>query len=150
MSSERPAELFFQASNVFLVVGASENPEKYGSKVFLDLKSAGYNVVAINHNVAEGGEIHGTPAYPSVTEFLERVERLFDRKRRDETLGKIVLVLVIPPKAALAVVEEAAAHGIRKAWFQPGAESPDAITFCGKNGVASIHGQCIMVRRPRA
>lgn len=136
---------FFKKENVFLVVGATNNEEKYGSKVFLDLKSAGYNVIAINRH---GGEVHGTPAYTSVTEFLDRVEKLFSPEKRKETHAKIVLVLVVPPSAALAVLLEAREHDIMKAWFQPGSESEKAISYCVETGIEEIHGQCIMIEKP--
>ncbi|MCK4775211.1 MAG: CoA-binding protein [Candidatus Krumholzibacteria bacterium] len=139
------ADKFFQPENIFLVVGASNNTEKYGSKVFLDLKDAGYNVIAINK---KGGEIHGTPAYPSVSDFLDKIEQIFDEKKRDETIAKVVLVFVIPPEGTLAILEEAARHGVDKAWFQPGSESLEAIEFCEQNGFAVIHDQCIMVQKP--
>ncbi len=138
---------FFRPENIFLVVGATENEEKFGSKVFLDLKGAGYNVVAVNNKTKPGDEIHGTPAYPSVTAFLERVEKLFDAKKRHEAHARIVLILIVPPPAALAVVTEARAHDITKAWFQPGAESDDAIRFCEEHGIDCVHDACIMLRR---
>ncbi|RME31249.1 CoA-binding protein [Candidatus Woesearchaeota archaeon] len=140
------AELF-NHENLFLVVGATNNEEKYGSKVFRDLKQAGYNVVAINKR---GGVIQGTPAYPSVTAFLDRVAKLFSEEKRRETIAKIILVLVVPPEAALQVIEEAAGLGVRRAWFQPGAESEEALAYCAEHGLAVVQGQCIMVRRPRA
>jgi len=139
---------FFKPGNIFLVVGATNNREKYGSKVFLDLKGAGYNVIAINKNVARGDEIHGTPAYPSVTSFFDRIDILFDKRRRAAAVEKMVLLLVIPPKGALAVLKEAAALGIGKAWFQPGSESAEAVEFCKKHGIEVIHDQCIMVQKP--
>ncbi len=133
-------DAFFDPENVFVVVGATNNGEKYGSKVFLDLKAAGYNVVAINRNARPGEGIHGTPAYRTVTEYVKRNEKI--------KKVSVVLVLVVPPPAALAVVEEAAEHGVRKAWFQPGAESKEATAFCDAHKIACIHDQCIMVQKP--
>jgi len=141
-------DLFFQPENVFLVVGASNNKEKYGAKVFLDLHAAGYNVVVINKNAVPGAEILGTPAYPSVTAFLDRVTRLFDEERRRATIARAVLVLVVPPASALAVVREAAGLGVTKVWFQLGAESDDAIAFCQARNITEMHGQCVMNERP--
>ena len=135
----------FNDETVFLIVGAGNNTEKYGSKVFLDLKNVGYNVVAINNHEAE---VHGTPAYPSVSRFLERTEELFDERRRREALAKIVVVLVIPPAAGAKVVGEAHLHGIRRVWFQPGAESDEAIAFCKAHGIDETHGACVMKERP--
>lgn len=139
-------ETIFRAENIFLVIGATNDSEKYGSKVFLDLRQAGYNVIAINQH---GGEVHDTPAYTSVTEFLQRIEKLFSEEKRHETHAKLVVVLVIPPRAALTVVQEAAEHEITKYWFQPGAESDEALRFCDEHDFTVIHDQCIIVQRPR-
>jgi predicted CoA-binding protein len=138
----------FDKENIFLIVGATNNAEKYGSKVFLDLKQAGYNVVAINNTTKMGDEIHGTPAFTSVSYFLERVKTLFHDAKLAETLGKIVLILVVPPPAALEVVTEAAQLGITRFWFQPGSESDEALSFCEEKGFEAIHDQCIMVEKP--
>ncbi len=145
-----PFEAFFRPESIFLVVGASDNTEKYGAKVFLDLRAAGYNVVAINKNVEQRGVVLGTPAYPSLSAFLARVGELFDEGRRADAVRNGVVVLVVPPPAALAVVQEAAALGFSKAWFQPGSESDEAIAFCKEHDITEVHGQCVMVQKPGA
>ncbi|MBR9692479.1 CoA-binding protein, partial [Candidatus Woesearchaeota archaeon] len=61
---------------------------------------------------------------------------------------KIILVFVIPPEATVPVLEEAARHGVDKAWFQPGSESPEALEFCKEAGFDVIHDQCIIVQKP--
>jgi len=32
-------------------------------------------------------------------------------------------------------------------WMQPGSESEEAINFCRKNGIAVVHGVCVMIER---
>ncbi len=137
MINEAHHEEFFAPGNQFLVVGATNNEEKYGSKVFQDLRAAGYTVTPINRH---GDRIHGAQSYPSVSAFLTATRAAPDT---------IVLVLVVPPAAALATVQEASRLGITKAWFQPGAESDEALAHCAAQGCTVIHDQCIMIHRPR-
>jgi predicted CoA-binding protein len=55
------------------------------------------------------------------------------------------VIVVVPPAQTEKVVREAAAAGIRRVWMQQGAESQAAIQFCKENGVAEVHGECIMM-----
>ena len=41
---------FLKTKNVFAVVGASRDPEKYGYQVYRDLLNAGYRVYHVNQN----------------------------------------------------------------------------------------------------
>lgn len=140
---------FFKAGNIFLIVGATNDLSKYGGKVFKDLKEAGYGIIAVNNRVGGKEEIQGLPSYPSVTAFFDRVIEFFNEQQKQDAIAKIVLVLVIPPQAALEVLHEATDHGVRRAWFQPGAESDEALTYCKEQGVEVIHNQCIMVQKPK-
>ena len=139
---------FFQEGAIYAVVGATNNMDKYGGKVFKDLKDAGYGVVAINNRVGGKEEIQGTPSYHSLSTFFTRVIELFNEEKKKKALEKIVLVLIIPPKSSLAVLKEGFEHGITKAWFQPGAENEEAISYCKEHEIAVIHNECIMVNKP--
>lgn len=55
------------------------------------------------------------------------------------------VVIIVPPMQTEKVVREAAAAGISRVWMQQGAESEEAIRFCEENGIAVIHGECIMM-----
>ena len=48
MSGSETIREFLDSRNVFAVVGASRYPEKYGSRVYSDLKAAGYRVYPVN------------------------------------------------------------------------------------------------------
>ena len=43
-------KVFLDKRNVFAVVGASRDPQKYGYQVYKDLKGAGYKVYPVNPN----------------------------------------------------------------------------------------------------
>jgi len=128
---------FFKQDNIYLIVGASNNNEKYGAKVFLDLKNAGYTVVPINpHDPV----VQGERAYKTITAFVT--------ENKNIKKESVVLVLIIPPNAAFDVVKEAAKLKLTKVWFQPGAESNDAINFCAQHKIQCVHHACIMLQKP--
>jgi len=120
---------FLDKRNVFAVVGASRNPEKYGHKVYRDLKEDGYKVYPINPNAAE---ILGDRCYPDLRSLPEKPD---------------VVNLVVPPKITEEVVKTCREMGIKKVWMQPGSESEWAINYCNENGIKVIHGACIMIQR---
>lgn len=140
-------DTFFDEENIFLVIGVSKDANKYGNKVFYDLLNAGYNVIGINNSM-KGEELAHTPTYESVTQFLKRVEELFDEKRHTATLPKLVAIFVIPPQIGIDVTKECLKLGVRKFWYQPGAESDEAIALCKHAGADVIHDECIMIQKP--
>ncbi|MEM2622281.1 MAG: CoA-binding protein, partial [Candidatus Nezhaarchaeales archaeon] len=122
---------FLDRRNVFAVVGASRDPQKYGYQVYRDLKSAGYKVYPVNPNAQE---VLGDKCYPSLKELPAKPD---------------VVVTVVPPQVTELVVEECKELGVRKIWMQPGSESERAVEYCEKNNIAVVHGACIMIERKR-
>jgi predicted CoA-binding protein len=122
---------FLDKKNIFAVVGASRDPQKYGFQVYKDLRNAGYQVYPINPNA---DEILGDKCYPSL-EILPRTPDVVD--------------VVVPPNVTEHVVESCKRLGITKVWLQPGSESERAIKFCEENGVQTVHGVCVMIERAR-
>jgi predicted CoA-binding protein len=120
---------FLDGRNVFAVVGASRNPEKYGHRVYKDLREAGYMVYPINPNA---DEILGDRCYQGITKLPERPD---------------VVNIVVPPKVTEEVVRTCLKLGIKKVWMQPGSESMEAVEFCRRNGMDVVHGVCVMVER---
>ena len=117
----------FLKERAVAVVGVSRKGRKFGNAVMTDLARKGYRVFPVNPNV---DEIDGVRCYPSLKELPEEVGGA---------------VLVVPPRQSEAVVREAAEAGIGRVWMQQGAESPEAIGFCEENGIALVHGECIMM-----
>jgi len=122
---------FLDKKNVFAVVGASRNPEKYGHQVYKDLRNAGYRVYPVNPNA---NEVLGDKCYPTL-ETLPIKPDIAD--------------LVVPPKVTEQVVKTCKRLGIKKVWMQPGSESETAINFCRENDMNVVHAICIMVERRR-
>jgi hypothetical protein len=127
--NEKLIEEFLKKSNVFAVVGASRDHEKYGYQVYKDLRNAGYNVYPVNPNA---DEILGDRCYPSLESLSEKPQ---------------VIDLVVPPKVTNQIVKVCRKLGIEKVWMQPGSESKTAINFCKENNIEVVHGVCVMVKR---
>ncbi|MDR3707807.1 MAG: CoA-binding protein [Capsulimonadaceae bacterium] len=115
-------------ARVVAVVGASRNPEKYGSIAYAALKAAGKRVLAVNPSAAD---VDGDPCYPSLTSL---------------PVAPDAAVFVVPPSATEAGMTECAKLGIRNVWVQPGAE-PDGIgELADRLGLEAVFGgPCIMV-----
>lgn len=120
---------FLDKRNVFAVVGVSKESEKYGNKVYFDLKRAGYTVYPVNPNAIN---ISGNRCYSNL--------------RNLPTLPDVVDI-VVPPKITEEIVKECKELGIGKVWMQPGSESEDAIGFCRENSIEVLYGICVMLER---
>jgi predicted CoA-binding protein len=122
---------FLSTENVFGVVGASRDPEKYGHKVYRDLLNAGYRVYCVNPNA---DAILGNKCFPNLEVLPIKPD---------------VVDIVVPPKITDQIVKICKKLEITKVWMQPGSESEAAIRFCEENGMDVVHGVCVMVERRR-
>lgn len=118
-----------ERKNVIAVVGASRDPEKYGHRVYGNLKEAGYAVYPVNPNAAE---ILGDRCYPDLKSLPVKPD---------------VVNVVVPPEVTEEVVKSCKELGITKVWMQPGSESEKAVEYCEANGIDVVYGVCIMVER---
>ncbi len=112
------------------IVGASQDPRKFGNMVYFDLRAGGYGVRAVNPNATE---VEGDPAWPTLSALPERPD---------------VVDFVTPPEVTARVVEEALALGITRLWFQPGAATP-AILERARAAGATVVSACAMTERHR-
>jgi predicted CoA-binding protein len=129
---EKQIKAFLDKRNVFAVVGASRDPQKYGHQVYRDLKDAGYKVYPVNPNAQE---VLGDKCYPSLKEPPEKPD---------------VVVTVVPPQVTEQIVKACKELGIRKVWMQPGSESEDAVRYCKENDLEVVYNVCIMVERRKS
>ena len=121
----------FMAQKRFAIVGATDNPNKYGNEIFRDLRSRGYEVYAVNSRLEE---LEGVKCYPSLSDVPVKVD---------------VVNIVVPPQAAREVVEEARQLGLGRIWLQPGAESQAVLEYCQENGLRVVHDVCVMMSGPK-
>jgi predicted CoA-binding protein len=108
------------------VVGASKDRSKFGNITFRELRSRGKQVYPVNPRARE---VEGETCYPSLAALPEPVDRV---------------LIVVPPKLGESVVKEAEAAGLTHVWFQPGAESEEALAYCETHGMEAIAGHCIL------
>ena len=114
---------------LYAVVGASNDTQKYGYKVFKDLLDAWYKVVPINPTQQE---ILGENVYPTVSDVKEKID---------------VVIFVTQPSVTEKVLEQVKKLWIKNVWLQPGSQSDTAIIFCKNNWIECIHDACIMIQK---
>jgi predicted CoA-binding protein len=121
----------FVGRKVWAVVGASENPAKYGYRVFRSLHLAGYTVYPVNPH---GGELEGVAMVPDLASLPQPPD---------------VVNLVVPPWVTEQVVRQAQELGLTRIWMQPGAESEEAIAYCREHDMQVVYDACAMVNKRR-
>lgn len=122
----------FVAQKRLALAGASRSGKKFGNVLLRELVSRGYEVVPV-HPGAD--TIEGLPCARDLASVAGRVD---------------ALVVATPPAAAARLVAEAGAAGIRRAWLQQGAGSPEAAEEARKAGVALVQGHCLLMFLPGA
>ena len=110
------------------VVGATDDPSKYGSVIYRDLKNKGIGVVPVNPNRTT---VDGDPAYGSL---------------RALPGAPTIVNIVVPPESTLQVLKAALHLGYTNVWVQPGAESAEVMAFLTENDFNYLANSCIMVR----
>jgi len=110
------------------VVGATDDPEKYGSVIYRDLKAKGFTVFAVNPNRPR---VDGDRAYGSLADLPE---------------PPTIVTMVVPPPETLRVLHQAEELGLRHVWVQPGAADGAVVDYLAEHGFTSIVDACIMVR----
>ena len=117
-----------EENTVIALIGASNDKQKYGNKIYCDLRSKGYNVVPIN---PKEKLIEGDKAYASIKEM--------------ESLPDIAN-FVVPPPVAMKITPHIYELGIKHLWFQPGSESKELETWLkNTEGIKYLINSCIMV-----
>ncbi len=117
----------FLAQKTFAFVGVSRSKGQFANSAFRELKKAGYRLLPVH---PEMEAFDGTPCHRRLVDVPERVD------------GAVVMVA---PEKAEAVVEEAAAAGIKRIWFQQQGANQAAIAACARLGISAVHDQCILM-----
>lgn len=120
-------ELLTKPDTTIALVGATENPRKYGSVIFRDLTRKGYTVYPVNPNRTE---VHGHRAYPNLSALPDT---------------PTIVNVVVPPHVTLTILDDAEREGLRHIWLQPGAESPAVMERLTQGPFDFLADTCIMV-----
>ncbi len=115
------------------VVGATDNPDKYGGRIYRNLKAKGFKVLAVNPT---RDTVDGDAAYATLADLPEE---------------PTIINVVVPPHVGIKIAEEADALGYKRIWYQPGADSAEIVAYLVSHAFDFLAGPCIMVEtRPLA
>lgn len=114
------------AKKVWAVVGANQDPDKFGNRIYHKLKRFNYKVYAVNPRYPE---IDGDPCYPDLASLPEKPE---------------VIDMVVSPAIGKATLEEAARLGIRYIWLQPGTWDDAIMAQIASLGLEAVQG-CVLI-----
>lgn len=118
----------FLSTPPFAVFGASDNPDKFGYKVYMTYLRHNFKAYPINPRVQK---IEGHDVYKDLAALPEKVESIS---------------VITPPAVTEQVVDEAIKSGVKNIWMQPGAESKTAVDKAEKAGINVIHGgPCVLI-----
>ena len=117
----------FMAQKRFAVVGATDNPEKYGHQILINLRKRDYEIYPVNPRLTM---IEGMKCYATLSDLPVKVD---------------VVDFVVPPSATEATLKECVELGLSRIWLQPGSESEAAISFCRENNLKVVHDVCVMM-----
>ena len=122
------AALLSEPETTVAVVGASDDPSKYGNVIYRDLKRKGYTVFPVNRG---RGLVDGDRAFATLGELPQK---------------PTIVNVVVPPSEAREVLEQSLALGLKNVWLQPGAESPENLAFLQEHEFNYLANACIMVQ----
>lgn len=116
-------------NKTYAVIGISKNQEKYWYKVFKDLLENNYKVFGINPK-------WWVLLWETIYQKLEDIKETID-----------IVIFVTPPNITEIILDNVKDLDIQEVWFQPGAESENAIQFCEENNISYTSNACIMIQR---
>lgn len=120
-------ELLENKNSSIVLIGASNDPNKYGNKIFIDLTNKGFNVIPVNK---KEDFIQNTKCYKSV---------------EDIGIKPDILNFVVPPQIGYEMTKDLVTLGFNNFWYQPGAESESTSLLLIENNKNYIDDKCIMV-----
>lgn len=117
---------FINPDFIYAIVGATQNKEKYGYRVLVNLKDKGYKVIPVNPHYEVVADL---PCYPDLISLQDRPD---------------VVVLVVGEKNAEKVVQNCVDLDLNRIWFQPGSEYEEAVNLAKEAKLDYLVGECIM------
>lgn len=118
----------FLAGRRFAVAGVSRANDTAANAVFRKLVAAGYEVVPVNPNT---DQVEGVTCYRDLASVPGELDGV---------------VIATPPAAALDLVRQAGARGVRHVWFHrsfgAGSVAEEAVRECAGRGIEAVVGGC--------
>ena len=109
------------------VVGASNNPEKYGNIIVKNLLGKGYTVLPINPKETE---IAGVPAFKSLDEAEKPIH---------------IIDVVTPAPVTKKILNQVAELGLDNVWLQEGSFDEEILDTLASYPFKTVYDACIMV-----
>jgi predicted CoA-binding protein len=109
------------------LVGASNNPRKYGHIILNDLVQKGFTILPVNPNASD---VAGLDAHARVADLEDPVH---------------IVNFVVPPDVARDVLDGLDEKRFHVVWFQPGAFDRDLVKAAEARFRYVVAGDCIMV-----
>lgn len=143
---------FFAANRQYVVVGASQNPSKFGFKILSWYVSHGLPVIPVN---PKESEILGQAVVSSVTKILSAFsERKDIAHHKLSQADGLSFSFLTPPEITVATLDEIAAVSghkdlVKGLWFQPGSYDQAVLDKAEEIGLENrtVHeDECILVR----
>jgi predicted CoA-binding protein len=91
------------------IIGASNDPRKFGNKAVRAFLQQGFTVYPVNPNETE---VEGIEAYKSIREVPER---------------PFMISVYVPPQVLVKLLPDIAAKGCDELWLNPGTESDEVL-----------------------
>jgi len=108
------------------IVGASNNPNKFGNKAVRAFLKDGYTVYPVNPNETE---VEGLTTFKSITDLPVRPH---------------MVSIYVPPNVLLKLLHEIAAKGCDELWLNPGSESNAVLAEAERLGLNVIQACSII------
>ena len=126
-ASEEATALLRSATTRIAVVGASNNPSKYGNIIVKRLLGHGYQVFPVN---LREDTIAGQRVYRSLLDLPKPVD---------------IVDVVTPPEVTRKILKDAAEAGCGLVWLQDGTFDDAVLEQANTAPFKTVHHACIMV-----
>ena len=120
-------QLLDEPGTTIAIVGATEDPSKYGYVIYKDLKLKGLTVYPVNPNRSS---VDGDKAFKRLEDIPQR---------------PTIVNIVVPPEVTSDILQQCLDLELTNVWLQPGAESPAVMAFLQENNFNYLANACIMV-----
>ena len=117
----------FAGQRRLAIVGVSASGKKFGNMMLKELRTRGYEVLAVHPTAME---IAGEACYPDLKALEGRIDGA---------------VICVPSTAGAAVLDDAAEMGLTRIWLQQGSQSDELLAHAASLGLEPVHGRCILM-----
>ncbi len=124
---EQAMRLLRDTKTRIAVVGASNNPSKYGNIIVKNLLAHGYQIFPVNPREPT---IAGIPAYRTLSDVPKPVH---------------IVDVVTPPAVTVRILEDAGAAKLDLVWLQDGSFDAAVLEAAAAAPFRTVHDACIMV-----